>query len=89
MSETKKRYVVVTLSIPVVLSYPDDSYWNKEGIEFHLNEGSNCVDNQIRDFIQQFEHRNDKDCYCFDPETKATYVREATDEDILRTGIRK
>jgi hypothetical protein len=83
------RTVVVRLTVEYVRQVPED--WDEEMINFHFNEGTHCIDNEIlylRHQTHVFEHEEGgSGCYCSHSHGK--YVREATewDEQMHHTFI--
>ena len=64
----------------MVVSVPEN--WTKEDIEYKYNYGTWCADNLIN-----MLDREGKGCLC--PYSKATYIREATEDDEEHWGLVK
>jgi hypothetical protein len=74
----RKRTVVVEITVQLVRAVPED--FDKDMIEFGMNEGSACSDNIIDEITEAAERRDGLDrCSC--PVVTGKYVREATKED--------
>jgi hypothetical protein len=57
---------------------PED--WDRDMIEFGMNDGSGCSDNLLGEIMEAAERRDRLDrCSC--PVVTGKYVREATEED--------
>ena len=69
----RSKTVVVNFSVDVVLDVPE--HWDANRIDFRHNESSWCASNLIDLLKEQSEDR----CLC--PFTKATYLRDASEED--------
>ncbi len=70
----RERTVVVDISFRMVRAIPED--WDKEQIEFQLNDGRFCMDN-ILDELNDLSER--LGCLC--GVSEAQLIREATPED--------
>lgn len=67
----------MTVTIEILRAVPED--WEREDIEFHMNEGRWCANNIIPEIGDQAERTG---CLC--ESFYAQYVREATSEDEAR-----
>jgi hypothetical protein len=81
---TPERTVVVELKIRILRSYPVD--WSVDSIEFHLNESSHCIGNEIREIAESDSAIENSCDTCHRTETK--YLREATPEDLENLKFR-
>lgn len=71
---TRRRTVVVSFTFELVWKVPED--WDKDMIEFHVNDSSWCGSN----IIPELERLSrDEKCLCF--MLVGRYVREATSAD--------
>lgn len=66
-----KKSVIVDVTIRLPLLVPD--FWDKEQIEFHMNESSWCCDN----FISLIEDWQNKTGRCLCGVTDAKFIRDA------------
>jgi hypothetical protein len=78
MSTTPERTVVVEIKVKILRKFPTD--WDVDLIEFHLNESSHCIGNEIEE-IYESDNAIESSCdTCH--RTEAKYLREATPEDL-------
>lgn len=81
----RDRTVVVDYTFRVIRTVPED--WDEGSIEFHLNEGSWCADNAIRDLERMHpDHEGISNHRCSCDRFAGAFVREATEEDESRYG---
>jgi len=76
----RERTVVIDITFRMVRATPED--WDKEQIEFQLNNGRFCMDN-ILDELNDLSER--LGCLC--GVSEAELIREATPEDEKEYGI--
>lgn len=70
--------VVLRMTITYIVAVPAD--WSKDDIEFHRNEGSFCMDNDIDKLYKWTEQQpNPGPCSC--NAAHVEFVREATQAD--------
>jgi hypothetical protein len=78
----RQRTVVVRLTVEYVCGVGEDR--SPEQIEFHFNEGTSCLNNEIdrlHRLMGHWDHRLDGGGGCFCPHARGEYVREATERD--------
>lgn len=75
----RQRTVVVRFTVEMVREVPED--WNRDSLEFHLNESSWCASNLIGDM-----EKIDTDAHCLCSNVTGEYLREATEDDEKRLG---
>ena len=68
-----QRTVVLEMKVRYVASVP--RYWSKDDIEFHRNDGSFCLSNDLAQLCKEDE----TGCLC--DRAEVAFVREATKED--------
>jgi hypothetical protein len=74
----RERTVVLETTILFVATVPED--WDEEAIEFQYNGSSRCADNTIHDLVDLVD--SDSGCSCCASATR--FVREATEDDVLK-----
>ena len=77
--ETKK--VVIELIVKMIIEVPKD--WDKESINFYLNDGSHCLETEVFQLAIEagFDEKNPPLCsICH--RAKGRYVQDANKEDI-------
>ncbi len=75
-----KKSVVIRYEIEMLVSVPE--CWSGGDVDFHRNESSFCMSN---DFEQIMEEDNSLKHSCFIcHRASATFIREATEEDIKK-----
>lgn len=72
----RKKTVVVKLEIELVRTVPED--WDKQFIEFYLNDSSSCQSNLLGE-LKELSERLPNECVC--GKIKGSFVREATAMD--------
>ena len=81
------RTVVLEMRVRYTTIVPES--WTEEEILFHRNESSSCANNSIEE-LERIKDWRDEDaargCWCSD--TEHVFVREATEEDEERCGVR-
>jgi hypothetical protein len=81
----RKRTVVVRMQIEYVIEVPE--HWTEDHIEFHRNESTWCAGNAQSELDALFEYtEKQEDCVCL--LTKCEFVREATEDDEDKCGVR-
>jgi len=76
----RQRTVVVEVKITMVREVPED--WPAEMINFHMNESSWCADNLLPELNAHQARTDAGKVGCLCAWTEATFVREATAEDV-------
>lgn len=77
-----QRPVKIRLTIELIITQPRD--WQKDMIEFHMNESSWCMDNIMEDLARYAD--SDDRCLC--PISNVEYIGEATLEEAIDAGLK-
>lgn len=75
----KYKPIVVKLITEYVVEVPEE--WDQHMIEFHRNESSFCIGNDIRDLAKVLEFQGFGLALCGCWSTNVQYVRNATEQD--------
>jgi len=73
-----RKAVVLKYEVLMVVSVPQS--WTKKDIEFHRNDSSWCFSNDIEQLHAEVTHEKSRCNICH--RASATFVREATEDDI-------
>lgn len=70
--------VVIELTVRMLREYPDD--WDARMIDFHLNDSSHCLGNEIRELAESDKAEEGSCDTC--NRAEAHFLRAATAEDV-------
>lgn len=69
---TKRRKVWIELIAIVPMDVPSE--WDEEMINFHLNESSHCLTNEVEALYKEYGHLADDECMCH--RLRARYISD-------------
>ena len=78
--ETKKA--VIELTVKMIIEVPKD--WDKESINFYLNEGSHCLEAEVFQLATEagFDGGEDIPLCSICHRAKGKFIQDANEEDI-------